>query len=497
MRVARSILRQWLRHPFRVFAVDDFRQWRGASLYLVALHLAKAVERVSNRDRIGIFLPTSGMSASAILAGWLLGRTVVPLNYLLSREELEYIIEDAELDVVISVGPMLERFGSMPGGVEVIRMDQIGFGGVPPLRRLVRRPEDFLAVLLYTSGTSGRPKGVMLTGKNLHANIEQCIEWARFDKRDGFIGVLPQFHSFGLTVTTLLPMAIGCRVYYTAKFKVTRVLELLREYRPTAMIAIPSMYNALLQAKTATPEHFSQLRYIVSGGEPLPDAVYDGFRDRFNVRICEGYGLTETAPVTNWTLPEYERRGTVGQTLPGVEEVIVDEEGRHLGPGQDGEIRIRGENVMAGYFKLPEATAAVFDDDGYFRTGDMGQMDEKGFLSITGRIKEMLIISGENVFPREMEEVLNRHPSVSDAAVIGQADPSRGEVPIAFVELLEGASIDPAEVRAFCREILPPYKVPREIRVLDALPRNPTGKIQRRALIPMLSQVDGKGDSGV
>jgi long-chain acyl-CoA synthetase len=263
------------------------------------------------------------------------------------------------------------------------------------------------------------------------------------------------------------------------------------------MIAIPSMYNALLQAKTATPEHFSQLRYIVSGGEPLPDAVYDGFRDRFNVRICEGYGLTETAPVTNWTLPEYERRGTVGQTLPGVEEVIVDEEGRHLGPGQDGEIRIRGENVMAGYFKLPEATAAVFDDDGYFRTGDMGQMDEKGFLSITGRIKEMLIISGENVFPREMEEVLNRHPSVSDAAVIGQADPSRGEVPIAFVELLEGASIDPAEVRAFCREILPPYKVPREIRVLDALPRNPTGKIQRRALIPMLSQGDGKGGSGV
>jgi len=464
---------------------------------MVALHLARVVEKTSSRERVGIFLPTSGMTASAILAGWLLGRTVVPLNYLLSREELEYIIEDAELDVVITVGPMLDRFGGMPEGVEVIRMDQIGFKGLPPLRRLARRPDDFLAVLLYTSGTSGRPKGVMLTAGNLHANIEQCIEWARFDKRDGFIGVLPQFHSFGLTVTTLLPMAIGCRVYYTAKFKVTRVLELLRTCRPTAMIAIPSMYNALLQAKTADADAFAALRYIVSGGEPLPDAVYDGFCERFDVRICEGYGLTETAPVTNWTLPECERRGTVGQSLPGVEEIIVDEEGRRLGPGEDGEIRIRGANVMAGYFKLPDATAAVFDDDGYFRTGDMGRMDENGFLSITGRIKEMLIISGENVFPREMEEVLNRHPAISDAAVIGQPDPSRGEVPIAFVELLEDASIDPAEVRSFCREVLPPYKVPREIRVLDALPRNPTGKIQRRALVPMLDQDQQADDPGV
>ncbi len=166
----------------------------------------------------------------------------------------------------------------------------------------------------------------------------------------------------------------------------------------------------------------------------------------------------------------------------------MGENEERLGPGQDGEIRIRGGNVMAGYFKQDDATNAVFDEDGFFRTGDMGRMDENGFLSITGRIKEMLIISGENVFPREMEEVLNRHPAISDAAVIGQKDPSRGEVPVAFVELIEGATIDLSEVRAFCREVLPAYKVPRDIRVLDALPRNPTGKIQRRALHPMLEE---------
>lgn len=497
MKIASSILRQWLMHPFRVFAVDDFREWKGISLYIVAMHLAKALRTSSDKERIGIFLPTSGMTAAAMLAGWLLGRTVVPLNYLLSREELEFIIDDAGLDVVITVGPMLDRFGDMPGGVDVIRMDQMSFGGLPPLRRLVRRDEDFIAVLLYTSGTSGRPKGVMLTGGNLMANISQCIEWAKFDRHDGFLGVLPQFHSFGMTVTTLLPMAIGCRVCYIAKFQVTRVLDSLRKHRPTALIAIPSMFNAILQAKTASKEDFASLRYVVSGGEPLPDAVYDGFRERFGISICEGYGLTETAPVTNWTLPEFERRGTVGQCLPGVEEIIVDEDGTKVGPGCDGEIRIRGANVMAGYFNLPEATAEVFDEEGYFRTGDMGRMDERGFLSITGRIKEMLIISGENVFPREMEEVLNRHPAVSDAAVIGRPDPSRGEVPIAFVELLEGEEVDPSEVRAFCRKVLPPYKVPREIRVLEALPRNPTGKIQRRALVPLLDQSGGDAPTGV
>jgi long-chain acyl-CoA synthetase len=189
-------------------------------------------------------------------------------------------------------------------------------------------------------------------------------------------------------------------------------------------------------------------------------------------------------------MPEENRRGTVGRALPRVEERIVAEDGTICEPGCDGEVRIKGPNVMAGYYNLPEETAAVFDEDGFFRTGDMGRIDEDGFLSITGRIKEMLIIGGENVFPREIEEILNRHDSVKDSAVIGVADPSRGEVPLAFVELNDDCTFDERALRSHCRESLAQFKVPREIRHLDALPRNPTGKIVRRQLSP---DTPGKG----
>jgi long-chain acyl-CoA synthetase len=266
-----------------------------------------------------------------------------------------------------------------------------------------------------------------------------------------------------------------------------RLLELAARHRPTVFVAIPSMYNALLHSRGAGHGQFDRLRYAVSGGEPLPDAVAAGFRERFGVRINEGYGLTETSPVTNWCLPEEYRPHSVGRALPEVDERIVDPDGRVLGPGQDGEVRIKGPNVMKGYYNLPELTASVFDGDGYFRTGDMGRVDADGHLYITGRIKEMLIISGENVFPREIEEAVNHHPSVRDSAVVGLKDPSRGEVPVCFLELREGSPWDEAALRAFVRERLPPYKVPREFRVLDALPRNPTGKILRRVLAERLA----------
>jgi long-chain acyl-CoA synthetase len=259
-------------------------------------------------------------------------------------------------------------------------------------------------------------------------------------------------------------------------------VDLARRERPTVFVAIPSMYNALLAVKSAGPGDFASLRYVVSGGEPLPDKVAEGFLARYGKRINEGYGLTETSPVTNWCMPEEFRPHSVGRPLPGIEERIVGPDGAVLGPGHDGEVRIKGPNVMKGYHNLPELTASVMDEHGFFRTGDMGRMDEDGSLRITGRIKEMLIISGENVFPREIEEAVNHHPLVKDSAVVGLHDPSRGEVPICFVELHEGAAWDEAAVRAFVRDRLPPYKVPREFRVLEALPRNATGKIMRRAL---------------
>lgn len=493
MKPLRTILRSLMTSPTRVLVVDDQRSWRGIDLYVGALHVAKAIANTSQRDKVGIMLPTAGLFPMALMAGWMLGRTVVPLNYLLKGEDLEYVINDAELDAIVTATPMVDFVKStsgadLPASVTQIRLDQLSFKGFPPLRFSKRRPDDHLAVLLYTSGTSGKPKGVMLTAGNLAANIRQCVEWVHFDSRDILMGVLPQFHSFGLTVLTLLPLSIGAKVVYTARFNPKKILDLMKTHRPTALIAIPSMYNALLHAKSVMPEHFQSLKYIVSGGEPLPQVVFDEYRSRFNVTINEGYGLTETSPVTNWCRPCEYRRRSVGKPLPGVDEKIVDAQGNRLGPHQDGEICIKGPNVMKGYYKLPEQTSEVFDEEGYFRTGDMGQFDEDGHLYITGRIKEMLIIGGENVFPREIEEVLDSHESVHASAVVGVMDDSRGEVPVAFVELVESATFDETELRSYCRTKLAQYKVPRDIRLIEKLPRSPTGKILRRELKSLITQ---------
>jgi long-chain acyl-CoA synthetase len=482
MHVLKSILRQLIRHPLREFIIDDQRTWKGFHLYLGAQHLARAIEQTTNAEKIGLMLPTSGLYPMAVLATWLLGRSVVPLNYLLKHDDLEYVINDAGLDTIVTVGKMVEMFGPLPQSVTQMRLDEMQFKGLPRLRRAPHRPDDFLAVLMYTSGTSGRPKGVMLTAGNLAANCRQCVQWAGFNARDIMLGVLPQFHSFGLTVLTILPLTVGCRVVYTARFMPKKMIELLKEHRPTALIAIPTMFNALLNSKSADADAFSSMRFIVSGSEPLPAAVFNGFREKFNVTINEGYGLTETAPVTNWCRPQDHRPKSVGMALPDVRIKIVDAQGNALDTDQEGEICITGPNIMAGYYNLPDETAAVFDDEGYFRTGDMGRVDADGHLYITGRIKEMLIIGGENVFPREIEEVIIQHPSVHACAVIGVPDDSRGEVPLAFVEINEDHEFSETDLRSFTRERLAQYKVPREIRHVEALPRNPTGKILRREL---------------
>lgn len=492
MRTLRPILRRLLLAPGRVAVVDDQRSWRGFELLLGSHHLAAAIARRTERENVGFLLPTSGLCPLSLAAIWRLGRTAVPLNYLLKPEDLAYVVRDAGLDLVVTVGPMLEFIGgALPEGVAALRLDEMKFGGIPPLRRARRRPDDHLAVLLYTSGTSGRPKGVMLSAGNLAANVAQAAEHVEVDREDVFLGVLPQFHSFGLTVLTLMPLSIGSKVVYTARFAPRRLLELMRTHRPTVFVAIPSMYAALLAAKSAKPEDFASIKWLVSGGEALPRAIASGFRERFGVLISEGYGLTETGPATNWCRPEEHRPGSVGPALPRVEEKIVDGEGRRLPAGSEGEVCIRGPNVMRGYFGLPEESRAAFDDEGFFRTGDMGRFDDDGHLYITGRIKEMLIIGGENVFPREIEEVLDAHPSVRASAVIGVPDESRGEVPLAFVELEEGAAFDATALRTHCRTALPQYKVPREIRCLPALPRNATGKLMRRELAPETAAVAG------
>lgn len=452
------------------------------TMLVAAWHLAREIEARTERNAVGIMLPTSGLFPVAVLATWMTGKVIVPLNYLLTPEDLTHVARDAGIDCVITVQPMLDFVPGLPDGVRPLRFEDLRLKGVPRPRFGPARGDRDLACLLYTSGTSARPKGVMLSAGNLASNVEQCESWAGFNARDVLLGVLPQFHSFGLTILTLLPLSVGGTAVYTARFVPKRIVELARRHRPTAFIGIPSMYNALRLLKSGTADDFGSLRYCVSGGEPLPKAVMEGFRERYGVTICEGYGLTETSPVSNWCRPDEYRWKSVGRPVPMVEERIVSPDGAVLPQGEDGEVRIRGPHVMLGYHNLEEETRAVFDENGFFRTGDMGRFDPDGHLMITGRIKEMLIIAGENVFPREIEEVLNQHEAVKDSAVIGMSDESRGEVALAFVELKEDHACDEATLRAFCRDRLAQFKVPREVRIVTELPRNATGKIVRRRL---------------
>ncbi|MDQ7013231.1 MAG: AMP-binding protein [Planctomycetota bacterium] len=481
------IIRTCLRHARRTLIVDDRRSYRGVEILVAALHVASEIERRSQTQTVGLLIPTSGAFPICALAGWMLGRTVVPLNYLLKPDELQYVIDDCGCDTILTVEPMLEHLDARPRVENLITLESLNFRGVPDLRWPARPGEDEVACLLYTSGTSGKPKGVMLSHRNLLSNVQQCMEHVGLHDDDILLGILPQFHSFGLTVLTILPLVRGLKAVYAARFVPHQVVRLIREHRPTLFIGIPSMFNALLAVKNAESEDFASLRYTVSGGEPLPEDIFERFRERFGVTICEGYGLTETSPVTNWCRPKEWRRRSVGNPLPGVEQRIVNPEtGSVLPRGREGEVYVRGPNRMVGYYNLPEETAKAIDRDGWFHTGDMGCFDADGHLSITGRIKEMLIVGGENVFPREIEEVVNRHPSVHASAVIGQTDPMRGEVPIAFVEMEEGAEFDEQSIRSLCREHLAGYKVPREVRLVETLPRNPTGKIVRRELQQLL-----------
>lgn len=477
------IIRTLLSRPLAVACVDDRKEYRGIEILVAAANLAADIQSRCRSHTLGVMCPTSAATPIAALAGWMLGKVVVPLNYLLKPDELQYVIQDCGTDTILTVGPMLDFMGYRPRVDNLITLESLNLKRVPePIWPASAEPED-LGVLLYTSGTSGRPKGVMLSHANISANIRQCAESVHLTRKDTIYGVLPQFHSFGLTVLTLFPLSAGIRVVFTAKFVPHKIVREFRTHRPTFFVAIPSMYNALLNVKDAHPDDFESIRFLVSGAEPLSDSVSNRFFERFGRRISEGYGLTETSPATNFCFPWDYRPHSVGKPLPRLEQCIVDPATEAVLPtGGEGEIRMRGPNVMQGYYHLPDETRAIFDARGFLRTGDIGRFDDDGHLYITGRLKEMMIIAGENVFPREIEEVLCTHPSVDSAGVTSMQDPMRGELPMAFVQLKEGAAFDPAALMQLCRERLAGYKVPKEIRALEALPRNATGKVLRRSL---------------
>jgi long-chain acyl-CoA synthetase len=309
--------------------------------------------------------------------------------------------------------------------------------------------------------------------------VESCQQAGGFDHRDSFLCLLPFFHTYAITGTILLPLLNGSRMVLVDRFQPLKVMKLIEDHAISVFLAIPSMYRVL--AHTEGDFDLDSVRFPISGGEPLPVAVAEAFEKRFGVPIFEGYGQTEASPVISLNVPSGRKTGTVGRALPGVEVAIWDEQKNPVGVDVIGEIVVRAPSVMEGYYNLPEETSKTITRE-WLHTGDLGKMDAEGFVTITGRKKDLIISAGENIYPREIEEVLAQHPKVKEVAVIGVKDEVRGEVPKAFVIARDGMTVDEKELRHFCRENLAGYKVPRHFAIVPDLPRTPTGKILKRML---------------
>ncbi|TWT43708.1 Long-chain-fatty-acid--CoA ligase [Phycisphaerae bacterium RAS1] len=448
--------------------------------------LGKTIAGGADGERhIGILLPTSAAAAVSIFGCWYAGLTPVPLNFMLPPDELKRIVADAGITLIVTIerfAPLAEAAGATPlvlSGKTTLIPGELA---APPADK------DQTAVILYTSGTSGDPKGVCLSFDNLVSNALACIEHAGITPDQSFLSVLPQFHSFGFTAMTVTPLLLGATVHYLPRFTPAAILDTVSEKHISVFMGVASMYGVLLGMSAAEPAMFASLRLAVSGGEPLPDSIADGFEQRFGVRIMQGYGLTETSPVATLNTPAANRHGSVGRPLPGVRVWAADEAGRDRPAGQEGELIVAGHCVMKGYHNKPETTAAALLGDGSqdraLRTGDIGRVDADGYVFITGRAKEMMIVAGENVFPGEIERVLATHPAVAEAAVIGVRSERHGERPVAFVVLREAAAVDAAALQTYCRERLAGYKVPREVYFAADFPRAATGKIMKRLLRP-------------
>jgi long-chain acyl-CoA synthetase len=474
------------RQPQQVAIIDDTGRYTYQQLAAMSAGLGMYLSMQTQRPRVGLLLPASAGMVASFYGTLLAGKTAVPFNFLLGDREIAHIIADSDVDTVITIPQLAGRLKDAP--LNVIDLTQLP--KVPPAAITPKFPQvspDDVAILLYTSGTSGLPKGVMLTYGNLQSDADLTISTVHLQSQHKFFGVVPLFHSFGILAMMIAPVQLGATVVYQARFSPVGAIKAIREHKASLMFGTPSMYGAILRLKDAKPEDFSQMYAMISGAEPLPSTLRESFKQRFGVPILEGYGLTETSPCVSLNTPAVQKAGSVGKPLPGVHVKITDDDGKPLPTGQIGEVWVKGPMVMKGYHNLPEETANVLTADGYFKTGDLGRMDEDGFLHITGRKKEMIIVSGEKAFPREIEDVLMRHPTVAEAAVVGKKDPGRGEVVVAFVIPREGQTPKPDELRDFSRQQgLAQWKVPREIFVEKELPRNPTGKVLKRELAARL-----------
>ena len=440
-------------------------------------------------DRVGIMLPNVpyfGVVYYGILRA---GGVVVPMNVLLKGREVAFYLKDSGAKLVFAWHDFGEaaQTGAEEAGSEAILVKPGEFEQLvmdaPRAEEDEPREGHDTAVILYTSGTTGTPKGAELTHSNLSEN---CTIAARtlieVSEDDMVLGALPLFHSFGQTCGLNAAVATGACLTLIPRFDPVKALEIIERDKVTVLEGVPTMYHAMLNAANKDEADTSSLRVCVSGGSAMPVEVMKAFEKQFDCIILEGYGLSETSPVASFNHPDAERKpGSIGTPIQGVEMLAVDEDDNEVGQGDVGEIVIRGHNVMKGYWNREDATEEVMRG-GWFHSGDMATVDEDGYFFIVDRKKDMIIRGGYNVYPREIEEVLYEHPAVSEVAVIGVADDSLGEEVAAMIVLKDGADASEEDLRAFIKERVAAYKYPRKIWFSDELPKGPTGKILKREI---------------
>jgi long-chain acyl-CoA synthetase len=478
------------RHPQRTaIKLDDveltFAALDGASAHIAGMLAEHGFEP---GDRVGVMLPNVPYFPVVYYGILRAGGTVVPMNVLLKEREVAYYLGDSGAKLLFAWHEFGAdaRPGAKAAGAELIEVAP-GFeaqvGAAPARTEVADVADEDTAVILYTSGTTGKPKGAELTHANLRENARTKVETLiRLSEQDTILGALPLFHSFGQTAAMNAGILAGCCLTLLPRFDPRKALEIIERDGVTVFLGVPTMYSALLAVPPGERPDSSSLRTCISGGASLPVEVLRAFEAQFGTAILEGYGLSETSPVASFNHPDRDRKpGSIGTPIRDVRMKVVNEQDEDVPQGEVGEIVIQGPNVMKGYWQRPEATAEAMRG-GWFHTGDLAKVDEDGYFFIVDRKKDLIIRGGYNVYPREVEEVLYEHPAVAEAAVVAVPHAELGEEVGAAVALKAGAEASPEDLQAFVKERVAAYKYPRHVWLVGELPKGPTGKILKREI---------------
>jgi long-chain acyl-CoA synthetase len=441
-------------------------------------------------DRVGIMLPNVPYFPVCYYGILRAGGIVVPMNVLLKKREVGYYLKDPEAKLLIAWNDFAEaaQTGAEEAGAECLLVKPGEFenqvGAAEPVTEVADTGDGDTAVILYTSGTTGQPKGAELSNANLARNAEASRGLFGLGSEAVVLGALPLFHTFGQTCGMNATLGGGGTLTLIPRFDPAKALEIIQRDKVNVFQGVPTMYGAMLHLDNRDDYDVSSLQVCASGGSAMPVELMRGFEEAFGCKVLEGYGLSESSPVASFNHPDRERKpGSIGTPIEGVEMKVVDDDSNEVDQGEVGEILIKGHNVMNGYWNREDATAETIVD-GWLHTGDIGKVDEDGYFFIVDRKKEMIIRGGYNVYPREIEEVLYEHPDVREAAVLGIPSDEYGEEVAAAVALKDGASASPEDLRNYVKEQVAGYKYPRKVWLVDELPKGPTGKILKREIEP-------------